>query len=57
MATTLERAVEPDEIVVALRPFGVSQRDIVVTGGELLSSRVDLPWAGMRGVPRPVRGP
>ena len=28
MATTLERAVEPDEIVDALRPFGVSQRDV-----------------------------
>jgi hypothetical protein len=28
MATILERAVEPHEIVGALRPFGVSQRDV-----------------------------
>ena len=28
MVTTLDRAVEPGEIVVALRPFGVSQRDV-----------------------------
>lgn len=28
MTTTLERAVEPDEIVNALRSFGVSQRDV-----------------------------
>lgn len=28
MPTTLDRAVEPDEIVDALRPFGVTQRDV-----------------------------
>lgn len=29
----------------------------VITGGELLTTRVDLPWAGLRGVPRPARAP
>lgn len=29
----------------------------VLTGGELLTTRVDLPWAGLRGVPRPARAP
>lgn len=42
MATTLERAVEPDEIVVALRPFGVSQRD--VAAATQVSDRAVRAW-------------
>jgi hypothetical protein len=29
----------------------------VVVGSHLLSTRTDLPWAGLMGVPQPVRGP
>lgn len=29
----------------------------VILGGELLSTRVDLPWAGTRVVPKPARAP
>jgi len=42
MATTLERAVEPHEIVVALRPFGVSQRD--VAAATQVSDRAVRAW-------------
>lgn len=42
MATTLDRAVEPDEIVVALRPFGVSQRD--VAAATQVSDRAVRAW-------------
>ncbi len=42
MATTLDRAVEPDEIVAALRPFGVSQRD--VAAATQVSDRAVRAW-------------
>lgn len=42
MATTLDRAVEPDEIVEALRPFGVSQRDVAAATN--VSDRAVRAW-------------
>jgi hypothetical protein len=42
MARTLEHAVEPNEIVVALRPFGVSQRD--VAAATQVSDRAVRAW-------------
>lgn len=42
MATTLDRAVEPDEIVEALRPFGVSQRDVAAATS--VSDRAVRAW-------------
>lgn len=42
MATTLDRAVEPNEIVEALRPFGVSQRDVAAATS--VSDRAVRAW-------------
>jgi hypothetical protein len=42
MATTLERAVEPHEIVAGLRRFGVAQRD--VAAATRVSDRAGRAW-------------